>query len=117
MPEQRVWRWVVAGIVIVVILAAILVSRDRAVMLNAKEAVLNDNLAEMRRVIKQYVKDKQRAPQTLQDLVDAGYFRQLPTDPITNSNSSWEAVTDTAVASADQTESGIGDVHSGSSAI
>jgi general secretion pathway protein G len=53
----------------------------------------------------------------LQDLVDAGYFRQLPIDPITNSNSSWEPATDTAVAAPDQTQSGIVDVHSGSTAI
>jgi general secretion pathway protein G len=71
----------------------------------------------MRRVIDQYTADKKKAPQSLQDLVDGGYFRQLPTDPVTNSNSTWEAVTDTAVSSPDQTESGIIDVHSGSAAI
>ena len=48
--------------------------------------------------------DKKKAPQALQDLVDAGYFRQLPIDPITNSNSTWETAADTAVASPEQTE-------------
>jgi len=79
--------------------------------------VLRDNLREMRRVIDQFTADKKKAPQTLQDLVDAGYFRQLPIDPITNSNSTWETVADTAVASPEQTEGGIADVHSGSTAI
>src|SRR6185295_2686481 len=103
-------------ITIIAILGAITIPMYRAVVLNAKETVLKDNLREMRRVIDQYTADKKKAPLSLQDLVDAGYFRQLPLDPITNSNSTWEAVTDTTIAAPDQTESGIGDVHSGSPA-
>jgi general secretion pathway protein G len=104
-------------ITIIAILGAIAIPMYRAVRLNAMETVLHDNLREMRRVIDQYTADKKKAPQSLQDLVDAGYFRELPTDPLTNSNSTWEAVTDTSVASPDQTESGVVDVHSGSTAI
>jgi len=104
-------------ITIIAILGAISIPMYRAVRLTATETVLKDNLREMRRVIDQYTADKKKAPQSLQDLVDGGYFRQLPTDPVTNSNSTWEAVTDTAVSSPDQTESGIIDVHSGSAAI
>jgi general secretion pathway protein G len=104
-------------ITIIAILAAISIPIYKAVVLNAKETVLKDNLREMRRVIDQFTADKKKAPQTLQDLVDAGYFRQLPIDPITYSNSTWETVADTSVASPEQTESGIVDVHSGSTAI
>ena len=104
-------------ITIIAILAAISVPIYKAVVLNAKETVLKDNLRDLRKIIDQYTADKKKAPQSLQDLVDAGYFRQLPIDPITNSNSSWEPATDTAVAAPDQTESGIVDVHSGSTAI
>ena len=104
-------------ITIIAILAAISVPVYKAVVLNAKETVLKDNLRELRRIIDQYTADKKKAPQSLQDLVDAGYFRQLPIDPITNSNSTWETIMDTAVASPDQTESGIIDVHSGSTAV
>jgi general secretion pathway protein G len=104
-------------ITLIAILATISIPVYRAAVLNAKETVLKDNLREMRRVIDQYTADKKKAPQTLQDIVDAGYFRQLPIDPITNSNSTWETVTDTAVTSPDQTDSGIVDVHSGSTAI
>jgi len=104
-------------ITIIAILGAISIPMYRAVRLTATETVLKDNLREMRRVIDQYTADKKKAPQSLQDLVDGGYFRQLPTDPVTNSNSTWEAVTDTAVSSPDQTEAGIIDVHSGSAAI
>src|SRR5437867_13196058 len=104
-------------ITILGILASIAIPMYRAVVLNAKETVLKDNLREMRRIIDQYTADKKKAPVALQDLVDAGYFRQLPVDPMTNSNSTWEAVMDTSIASPDQTQSGIVNVHSGSSAI
>ncbi len=104
-------------ITIIAILAAISVPIYKAVVLNAKETVLRDNLRDLRKIIDQYTADKKKAPQSLQDLVDAGYFRQLPIDPITNSNSTWEPANDTAVAAPDQTESGIVDVHSGSTTI
>ncbi|HEY2381517.1 MAG TPA: prepilin-type N-terminal cleavage/methylation domain-containing protein [Terriglobia bacterium] len=100
-------------ITIIAILATIAVPMYRASVRNAKETVLHDNLITLRRVIDQYTADKKKAPQSLQDLVDAGYFKQLPVDPITNSNSTWQPVNDTSVASPDQTESGITDVHSG----
>jgi general secretion pathway protein G len=104
-------------ITIIAILGAIAIPIYRAVVLNAKETVLKDNLRTIRRVIDQYTADKKKAPQTLQDLVDSGYFRELPIDPITNSNSTWETVADTAVSSPEQTESGIIDVHSSSPAV
>src|SRR2546423_13119586 len=104
-------------VTIIAILASIAIPMYRAVVTNAKETVLKDNLREMRRVIDQYTADKKKAPTSLQDLVDAGYFRQLPVDPMTNSNSTWQGVNDTSGASPAQTESGIVDVHSGSAAI
>ena len=104
-------------ITIIAILAAIAVPMYRATVRNAKETILKDNLHTMRRVIDQYTADKKKAPQALQDLVDAGYFKELPLDPITNSNSTWQPVNDTAVSSPDQTEAGIMDVHSGAPGV
>src|SRR5437870_13811786 len=104
-------------IAILGILASIAIPMYRSVVLNARETVLRDNLRALRRVIDQYTADKKKAPVALQDLVDAGYFRELPVDPITNSNSTWQPVTDTSVASPEQTETGMVDVHSGSTAI
>jgi general secretion pathway protein G len=101
-------RLLVAGLTIIVILAVIAISGYQSVVLKSKEEVLRNNLTEMRRAIKQYINDKQRAPQSLQDLVDAGYFRELPIDPITNSNSSWKPV---------KSDRGITDLQSGSSAV
>src|SRR5215831_12022618 len=105
-------------ITLIAILATISIPVYRAAVLNAKETVLKDNLRELRRVIDQYTADKKKAPASLQDLVDSGYFRELPVDPITNSNSTWQGVADTTSLSApDQTESGIVNVHSGSPGI
>jgi general secretion pathway protein G len=104
-------------ITIIAILGAIAIPVYKATVLHARESTLKNNVVTLRRVIDQYTADKKKAPQALQDLVDAGYFRELPMDPITNSNSTWEPVTDTSVSSPDQTDSGIVDVHSGSAAI
>src|SRR5262249_16468861 len=104
-------------ITIIAILAAIAIPIYKAVVLSTKETVLKDNLRTIRRVIDQFTADKKKAPQSLQDLVDAGYFRELPVDPITNSNSTWQTVADTAVAAPEQTETGIVDLHSGATTV
>jgi general secretion pathway protein G len=82
----------------------------------ARESVLKQNLFSLRSVISQYTLDKQKAPQSLEDLVTAGYFKQIPTDPMTGRNDSWtvEEETDT-IMTVNQQEPGIYDVHSGSS--
>src|SRR5438105_15947561 len=115
---RHIRLWLMIGVTIFVVLLAISIPKHKSIVLTAKETVLKDNLFEMRRVIKQYIKDKQQAPpHSLQDLVDPGYFRQLPIDPITNSNSSWKPVIETVVASPGQTDRGITDLHSGSTSI
>ena len=100
-------------ITIIAILASISIPMYRASVRNTKETVLRDDLRVLRQCIDQYTADKKKAPKSLQDLVDASYLRQLPVDPITNSNSTWTPVNDTSVAAVDQTDSGITDVHSG----
>src|SRR2546421_11774140 len=99
-------------ITIIAILASIAIPMYQAVVLRSKETVLKHNLSELRTSIDQYTADKKKAPLTLQDLVDAGYYRQIPVDPITNSRDTWEAVTDTSLSSPDQTASGLVDVKS-----
>jgi uncharacterized membrane protein len=52
-------------------------------ILGAKEAVLRQNLFTLRSLISQYTLDKQKAPQSLDDLVRAGYLKKIPIDPMT----------------------------------
>jgi general secretion pathway protein G len=99
---------------IIVILVSIAIPLYQKAILRSKESVLRNNLFTLRTVIDEYTYDKQKAPQTLQDLVQEGYLREVPRDPITESNSSWRVVMEDAVQSVNQTEPGIFDVHSGS---
>jgi general secretion pathway protein G len=99
---------------IIVILVSIAIPLYQKSIVRSKESVLRNNLFTLRTVIDEYTYDKQKAPQTLQDLVQEGYLREVPRDPITESNSSWRVVMEDAVQSVNQTEPGIFDVHSGS---
>ena len=96
---------------IVAILVGIAVPTYQKMILSSREKTLKVNLHSLRGVIDQYTADKKKAPQTLQDLVDAGYFRELPLDPMTGQHD-WRTDFDTSVSSPDQTDSGITNVHS-----
>lgn len=104
-------------IAIIGILLGLAVPQYRSTIRASQEAVLRDDLFQMRSLIDQYTLDKQQAPQSLQDLVTAGYLRALPKDPMTNSNTTWQPVTDDTLMSADEQQPGIVDVHSGSDAV
>ncbi len=99
---------------IIVILMSVAIPRYQASILRARETVLRDDLYTLRSVIDQYTLDKQKAPQSLQEVVDAGYLKQLPKDPFTSSRDTWVPVTDDSIMSPDQSQPGIVDVHSGS---
>jgi len=68
---------------IIMILMAVAVPVYNQSIVQARESVLRSNLATLRSVISQYTLDKQKAPQSLDDLVTAGYLRQIPVDPMT----------------------------------
>ena len=80
----------------------------------AKEAVLREDLHVMRQAIDSYTVDKQKAPQSLDDLVQSGYIKVMPRDPFTSRTDTWMPSQEDTLMSLDQTESGINDVHSGS---
>jgi general secretion pathway protein G len=101
---------------IVMILTSIAIPIYSKHVLRAREAVLREDLYSMRNAIDQYTQDKDKAPQSLDELVSAGYLRAIPKDPITGASDTWQAVTDDTIANPDQTETGITDVHSGSEA-
>jgi len=81
---------------------------------NAREAVLKEDLRVMRSAIDSYTMDKQKAPQSLEDLVQEGYLKVIPEDPMTKARDTWNTDTSDALHSLDQTDPGIDDVHSGS---
>jgi general secretion pathway protein G len=102
--------------VIIGILVGIAIPVYRTMILSSREKTLKVNLHSLRNVIDQYTADKKKAPQTLQDLVDAGYFRELPLDPMTG-NRDWRVDFDSSVSSPDQTDTGITNVHSLSASL
>jgi general secretion pathway protein G len=99
---------------IVVTLVSIAIPQYQKAIVRSKESVLKNNLFTIRQVIDEYTYDKKKAPQSLQDLVAAGYLRDIPIDPMTNSNQDWHVVMEDALQAVDQTEPGIYDVKSGS---
>ncbi len=107
-------------LMIVMAIIAVLVSMAVPIyqksIIRAKETVLRNNLFTMRTVIDEYTYDKQKAPQTLDDLVSEGYLREIPMDPMTGSNQTWKTIMEDALTSVNQTEPGIYDVRSGSDA-
>jgi len=99
---------------IIVILIGVAIPYYQKSVIRAKESVLRNNLFTIRTVIDEYSYDKQKAPQSLQDLVTDGYLRDLPRDPITNANNTWKEIREDASQAVNSTEPGLFDVRSGS---
>lgn len=103
--------------VIIGILAAIAVPMYVQSVRHAREAVLREDLRTLRSAIDSYTVDKQKAPQSLDDLVEAGYIKSMPVDPFTHRSDTWVPGQDDTLQSIDQTEPGISDVHSGAQEV
>jgi general secretion pathway protein G len=82
----------------------------------SREATMKQDLWVMRQAIDNYTLDKQAAPQSLEDLVQAGYLRKVPTDPMTGA-ADWVPQYDSVVLSPDQSSTGMVDVHSNSTTV
>ncbi len=102
---------------IISILVSIAIPIANSAIVRSREAVLRSNLHTLRTLIDQYTADKLKAPQSLDDLVGAGYLRSVPKDPITGSSETWQVVMEDVSLFPEQTETGIFDVHSGSTAM
>jgi len=101
---------------ILLILIAIAIPAYNRSILRAKESVLKQDLFQLNSLISQYTLDKQKAPQSLEDLVTAGYLKKLPVDPMTGT-ADWVAEQEDVTLSLDQQDPGISSVHSGSTQI
>jgi general secretion pathway protein G len=99
---------------IIGVLMMVAVPRFESAIRMAREAALKEDLHVMREAIDSYTMDKQKAPQSLQDLIQDGYLREVPGDPFTRTRDTWVTDTGDAMHSLDQTDTGVDDVHSGS---
>ena len=102
-------------ITIILILIGMAVGNYQKSVLRARETALLQDLHVMREAIDNFTTDKQTAPQSLEDLVQNHYIREIPTDPMTQKKD-WVAVYDDVVLTPDQASSGVTDVHSASDA-
>jgi len=98
---------------IIGVLATLAIPSFVGALKHAREAVLKEDLHVMRAAIDSYTMDKQKAPQSLDDLIQDGYLKTIPEDPMTHSKDTWVTDTSDAMHSLDQTDPGIDDVHSG----
>jgi general secretion pathway protein G len=96
---------------IISVLLAIAVPLYQKSIIRAKETVLKNNLFTLRSMIDEYTIDKQKAPDSLQDLVSDGYLRQVPQDPMTNSDQ-WRLIMEETPVSGSSGSPGIFDVRS-----
>ncbi len=97
---------------IIVILAMIVLPRYTNTIQQAREATLRDDLVQMRKMLDQYASDKGRLPQSLEELVSAGYLRDIPIVPMTGERD-WVVVTGEDTVSAEGGQ-GVTDVCSAS---
>lgn len=99
---------------IVGVLMMVAVPRFESAIRMAREAALKEDLHVMREAIDSYTMDKQKAPQSLQDLIQDGYLREIPLDPFTRTRDTWVTDASDSMHSLDQTDPGVEDVHSSS---
>ena len=102
---------------IIAILATIAIPIYVRTLQRAKEATLREDLHTMRTAIDSYTVDKEKAPDSLDDLVQAGYLKSIPVDPITSSSETWITSQSDTMTDVNETQGGMDDVHSGSQAL
>jgi general secretion pathway protein G len=98
---------------IIGILVVIAIPNYTRAVQRAKEAVLKEDLHTMRTAIDSYTVDKEKAPQGLDDLVQAGYLKAIPVDPMTGHSDTWITGQSDTLTDINETQGGIDDVHSG----
>ena len=95
------------------ILASIVVPNYQRHLIKAREAVLMEDLYQMRRAIDAYFADHISYPESLDDLVASKYLRDIPRDPFTQSTETWEEIPPTPSLEGEIAEGGLEDVRSG----
>jgi general secretion pathway protein G len=81
----------IAVVAMIAILVSIALPNYKTAILQSREAVLKEDLFRFRDVIDQYYADKGKYPGSLDALVEEGYLRKVPADPMTGA-ADWEVV-------------------------
>ena len=102
---------------IIGILAAIAIPNYLRSVRKAKEATLREDLHTLRMAIDSYTVDKEKAPQSLDDLVQGGYVKTVPIDPMTTRADTWITSQSDTLTDINETQGGIDDVHSGAQGL
>ncbi|HWZ82227.1 MAG TPA: prepilin-type N-terminal cleavage/methylation domain-containing protein [Terriglobales bacterium] len=106
----------VVVIALILVLLSISLPMYNQAILHAREAKMHSNVATLNKVIEAYSFDKKRAPQVLDDLIQAGYLKYIPED-ITGRSDTWVTELEDPQKAWDPNQPGIGSAHSGSNEI
>ena len=102
-------------ITLVILLASVAAATHKSRVLAAKESVLKHNLSQIRLTLDAYNSDRGHYPESLRTLLDEGYLRKIPDDPITGTSETWEVIYEQDLMNEDSSyEPGVFDVRSGS---
>ncbi len=104
-------------IAIVIVLITMAIPKYIQNVARSREAVLKSNLYSIRLCIQRYMYDQGMAPKTLEDLKKEGYLKEIPTDPITGTNTSWRTVPEEPGHVMDVDRPGFDNIHSGSNKV
>src|ERR1700740_3507004 len=117
-PVQRGFTLIelITVMAIILVLATIASVHYRNAVVRSREAVLKTDLKVMNNAIQDYTRDKEAAPQSLDDLVSGQYLGAIPSDPITGAKD-WVTVNCDTLLDPDQSGLGVCSVHSASDAV
>jgi general secretion pathway protein G len=101
---------------IVSVLAAIALPQYKNAIIQAKESTLKEDLFRFRDLIDQYQADKGKYPPSLEALVEEGYLRKIPIDPITGA-ADWQVIMEEVDPDNPSEAPGVYDVRSASAEI
>jgi len=103
-------------VTIVGILAAIAAPNYQWGLIKAREAVLREDLYMFNSTIDQFNADQGKYPDSLQELVDKRYLKEIPKDPFTRANDTWVVKAPPPVEG-QEVKGSVYEVHSGSNLV